>query len=775
MSTQRSRVSMQRFCLTAIAATSIAFSGLVDARLDGAIFTTTPAGDIVNENVRYESKQEVFLDGGPGPNAPAHAAALPAGWYYFQVTDPSGKCLLSSIEGDAGVNGGTCYESVKGKGGPKNAETFAPEPLECRLFYFDGEDGVSLPNSTYTVTQKVRGQWVTEELPCSHLLGSEYLAQQGSGELAEGETIQLFPFANTPNPGGVYKAWVSTEASVQEACDGQVNNGATGELCDGVFGFIPRFSKTDNYKVRQQDVPDPSAYDIGLRKFHDKNLNCRYDPDQGEEHVSSWFFGITRPDDQRDDAKFSSNSEPNPTTFSVLGEEDLIWTVDQFMWFADAQVPAVTPLNANNEVKPNFTHYTTFAELRDFAPAHNDGFLHLSFVEPLACQQLVDTQSIRRDTGEVTDDGFVPGLYADPISYKTGQNPDPVLIVAFGSVGIAQINVCKVFDKDRDGVKDPTESTIPNWPMTLTVPQSVPLPDNINPQATPELWTKLVEIFGSDIAGMYNRVISKQTGEDGCVTFKALVPNVRGDLAPYLLQETLTSAQGWTNTSQQSVTFDVRSVLTYDNGLPVIDGEVYNRNDGGSGDDFEFNNVCDVIVNFDTKGYWHNKNGLSELTEADRVYVNSLAPYSSPSVYFEAGDEPFDGTYSGGGLVAAAFSGDGVIWDAGTWQSEVSQFLVDSNGNAEENMHKEQLAQQLLAFIFNTRHRPDAGGLSGTATIEVNGTWMTIDDIIALAVTTWEGTDVEAIVSMGATLDAFNNNDALPVAPDDYTDCVAPF
>ena len=31
----------------------------------GAIFTTTPDGGIVNENVRYELKREVYLDGGP--------------------------------------------------------------------------------------------------------------------------------------------------------------------------------------------------------------------------------------------------------------------------------------------------------------------------------------------------------------------------------------------------------------------------------------------------------------------------------------------------------------------------------------------------------------------------------------------------------------------------------------------------------------------------------------------------------------------------------------
>lgn len=63
-------LSKLRTTTLAISSLAIMFSVPAFARLDGAIFTTTPAGDIVNENVRYESKQEVFLDGGPGPNAP---------------------------------------------------------------------------------------------------------------------------------------------------------------------------------------------------------------------------------------------------------------------------------------------------------------------------------------------------------------------------------------------------------------------------------------------------------------------------------------------------------------------------------------------------------------------------------------------------------------------------------------------------------------------------------------------------------------------------------
>jgi hypothetical protein len=61
----------------------------------GAIFTTNVNGTMVNGNI-YAAKCDVYLDGGPGPNAPQEAAGLPDGDDYFQVTDPSGKVLLST-------------------------------------------------------------------------------------------------------------------------------------------------------------------------------------------------------------------------------------------------------------------------------------------------------------------------------------------------------------------------------------------------------------------------------------------------------------------------------------------------------------------------------------------------------------------------------------------------------------------------------------------------------------------------------------------------------
>src|SRR5436305_1505390 len=61
----------------------------------GAIFTTTVNGSEVNAN-QYSAKEEVYLDGGPGPGAPQTAAGLDDGRYVFQVTDPPGKTLLST-------------------------------------------------------------------------------------------------------------------------------------------------------------------------------------------------------------------------------------------------------------------------------------------------------------------------------------------------------------------------------------------------------------------------------------------------------------------------------------------------------------------------------------------------------------------------------------------------------------------------------------------------------------------------------------------------------
>lgn len=61
----------------------------------GAILTTLSDGSEVNLN-QFPSKLDVYLDGGPGIGALGTAAGLDDGTYVFQVTNPSGKVLLSS-------------------------------------------------------------------------------------------------------------------------------------------------------------------------------------------------------------------------------------------------------------------------------------------------------------------------------------------------------------------------------------------------------------------------------------------------------------------------------------------------------------------------------------------------------------------------------------------------------------------------------------------------------------------------------------------------------
>src|SRR5215475_7838252 len=124
-------------------------------QLSGAIFTTDVTGVPVNLNI-YQEKEDVYLNGGPGINAPDAAAGLPAGTYAFQVTDPSGKTLLST------------------------------DAVECRRV---------------TVDDSGRFQSVAVSGACAHATGVD-------GEDL-GITVQLFPYADTPNNGGVYKVWLS--------------------------------------------------------------------------------------------------------------------------------------------------------------------------------------------------------------------------------------------------------------------------------------------------------------------------------------------------------------------------------------------------------------------------------------------------------------------------------------------------------------------------------------------------------------------------------------
>ena len=189
--------------LTVVSASSPAQAA---APLSGAIFTTVVDGTIVNANTQYTSKCAVYLDGGPGPHAPAKAAGLPSGDYFFQVTDPDGKTLLSTDV----VNNRRFHVSTNGvitaytgTGGPVHPTGIDQDHPEL------GAITISLANSN-----------------CP----TDYL--------------------NTPNSGGVYKAWVTPVANFvgdPSKVDNDCGNGC-------FHGFVSSTSKTDNFKV-QPTIP----------------------------------------------------------------------------------------------------------------------------------------------------------------------------------------------------------------------------------------------------------------------------------------------------------------------------------------------------------------------------------------------------------------------------------------------------------------------------------------------------------------------------------------
>ncbi|MBM2821048.1 MAG: hypothetical protein HW405_808 [Candidatus Berkelbacteria bacterium] len=203
--------------------------------LPGAIFTTTVNGDRVNANI-YQAKEDVYLDGGPGPNAPSTAAGLPEGDYYFQVTDPSGKTKLSV------------------------------DPIASRKVHINAYGVINYVYPAPTLT-KYKGKWYG-----THATGIDQ-DHSWLGAI----TVQLMPYADTPNPGGVYKAWMTP-----------VGKYTPGK---GKFGFIPAWSKTDNYKVKGGKPYTPPT--ITYRKFRDSNANGVWD--LGESEISGWRIDVTDP------------------------------------------------------------------------------------------------------------------------------------------------------------------------------------------------------------------------------------------------------------------------------------------------------------------------------------------------------------------------------------------------------------------------------------------------------------------------------------------------
>jgi hypothetical protein len=100
-----------RFLNTALPALLLllTMAGSASAQLSGAIFTTDASCTGVNLN-HYETKRDVFVDG--GPRHKGHATQLNDGSYCLQVIEPGGTVLGQSTAPVITVTGGsfaTCY------------------------------------------------------------------------------------------------------------------------------------------------------------------------------------------------------------------------------------------------------------------------------------------------------------------------------------------------------------------------------------------------------------------------------------------------------------------------------------------------------------------------------------------------------------------------------------------------------------------------------------------------------------------------------------------
>lgn len=187
---------------------------LASGLYDGAVWTSSYDGTIPNQNI-YENKSDVYLNGGPQN---LNANGLPDGHYYFQVTDPSGKYLLSTD---------SAYDRV---------------------------------------LQVVSGRIYGHVAPGTHADG---LLDTNNNSIP----VQLIPFADTPNNGGEYKVWlIPVELATPYPSSGPPKDRFR------FLEFNRNDAKTDNFKVLRK-TPRVNTELYGT-KFYDADADGQFDEDE---------------------------------------------------------------------------------------------------------------------------------------------------------------------------------------------------------------------------------------------------------------------------------------------------------------------------------------------------------------------------------------------------------------------------------------------------------------------------------------------------------------
>jgi hypothetical protein len=249
----------------------------------GAIFTTTSTGQTVNAN-NYPSKLAVYLNGGPQN---CISPGLPAGTYYYMVTNPSGSVLLSQ------------------------------DPVADRKFEVSGGSGGKISINLGNTLTHVNGV-----SPC--------------GGISIRLAVSASDFADTPNPGGVYKAWITRAADFEAACP------SLAKSCE-LDAFIHSNTKTDNFRVKEDDdtgggcpinpaeCPPPTG-ELQSFKYYDANVDGVYDLGT-DLPLANWPMTMAPPSGPDAATQVTSGSgfvlwtevEPGPYTVTEGEPDELNW------------------------------------------------------------------------------------------------------------------------------------------------------------------------------------------------------------------------------------------------------------------------------------------------------------------------------------------------------------------------------------------------------------------------------------------------------------------
>jgi hypothetical protein len=250
----RARSTSTRLFLVIALVTVLA--GVASAAVNGAIYTTTPTGTTVNGNI-YASKDLVYLSGGP-QNMKDPGLSPSPGFYYFQVTDPSGSVLLST------------------------------DDITCRVVWVNNGRVAGIPGTGGS--DPTAGGYGNPA--CYHTNGTlddangalpvQLCSASGCPSGPPPGTSAL-SYYDTPNPGGEYKAWMTPVGDYS----GGTNN-CSQPSSHQSFGFCDSDSKTDNFKVKPANVTS-----IVACKFIDVDGDHTYDPLKGDYFVAGWPFTAT--------------------------------------------------------------------------------------------------------------------------------------------------------------------------------------------------------------------------------------------------------------------------------------------------------------------------------------------------------------------------------------------------------------------------------------------------------------------------------------------------